>query len=438
MKVRWKKSKMTKKLNIGLVGASTKSGHAFLADFLDSEHNVYGYARESEHGKDFVSTINDQGGIFLQRPEAFEEQSRFIPLNTDSIVGHNLEQLVQNSDVIILAHPAIYQVESAEKLRGAGILNHKSPIVLAPSRSFATPYLWEVLGHNYPVVAFSTCPYSCKTPETGTSFIKRRKRNWVGSWEGDFKDSTKEELAEIWPQVLWTDIPGATTLNNIGAIFHPAPYILAWDEIQEANRHNQTISYYMELIADRTEVGEVLEDIDQMRLGIAESVGIPTFGYKQNPREDEWRDLMAHLRSSEEHYQYGIEGLRSMRAHQLKKIGQAVVGFPHWLDYTYGVERVPNEHPSQTIGRTPTYQNRSVPQSRYVEEDVPASLLPLESIAKKFGVDCETATMIIDQYSQKAGFNVRHSQNARNLQGFDKEFLTSYLTGNIFHKMGRS
>jgi len=419
-------------ITIGISGSSTQSGTAYTADLIGQGYTVYGYARPSRHGREFVDTVRDQCGIYLERPQSVDtEESRFVEIDYPNRVGHDIQRLVDTSDLIALTHPSEYQVGTAGKLRDeTDILSRKVPLVLSPGRSFASLYIWNELRENYPLVVFSTCPYSCKSPEPGRSYIKRRKRNWVGSLEGDIADETLEMIRTIWPQVLFNRIPGTTTLNNIGAIFHPTPYILAWDEIKRSENKKE-ISYYMELIADRPEVGEIIEEIDQMRLGIAQEVGIPTFGYRPDPREEEWASMMNHLRVSEDEYDDGIDGLRSLRAQQLQIISGSVVAFPHWLDYTYGVERIPGEHPSETIGRTPTYQKRSVPQRRYVEEDVPTGLVPLEAAARKLGVPHETASRIIDLYGEKIGRDPRVDERSRNLEGFDVDYLKLYLTGEL-------
>ena len=63
----------------------------------------------------------------------------------------------------------------------AGIWRKRIPIILSPSRSVASPYMWKILGERYPIICFSTCPYSCKAPKPEVSLIKRRKRTFVAS-----------------------------------------------------------------------------------------------------------------------------------------------------------------------------------------------------------------------------------------------------------------
>ena len=72
----------------------------------------------------------------------------------------------------------------------------------------------------------------------------------------------------------------------------------------------------------------------------------------------------------------------------------------------------------------------SVPQKRYVEEDIPTGLVPLEALAKRFNINHDEITYIIDLYDEK--FNVDSRAKGRNLEKFETEFLIKYLTGEMF------
>ncbi|MBD3156168.1 MAG: hypothetical protein GF368_06010 [Candidatus Aenigmarchaeota archaeon] len=417
-------------VKIGIYVASTQSGSAFLADLVDQGHDVYGYFRgTSDHAQEVMERIRGQGGVYLERPNEIGLGSRFVDIREDQI-GSDPKRLVDDCDMIVFPLPAIYQEESVHRLKDVGLTHKKRPVILAPGRSFPSPYLWRILGEGYPIVSFSTCPYSCKSPEPGRSLIKRRKRNWIGSWEGIFDGEDKKMIMNIWPQVLWTSLPGATTLNNIGAIFHPGPYILAWDEI-ETERDGENISYYMDLIANRPEVGRTIEGIDQMRLGIAVRIGLKTFGYSENPRENEWERTMEGLRREETLLHDNPNKLRITRASHLGDLSDAVISAQHWLDYTYGVRRKPNEPLHKAIERTPTYQNRSVPQGRYWREDIPVSLLPLVNLAQRLDIPNSDGMRILDDFKEKAGIDPNGMQGARNLEEFDDDYLVRYLKGEL-------
>lgn len=415
---------------IGIYGLGSQSGRAYFADYLSKGYDVVGYARSSTNGNAVLDAIHSIRGIYLERPEnGNHEESRFVPFTKNSGVTNDLSYFVQNVDIVIIALPSIYQEESVIHLNDAGIWKKRIPIVLSPSRTIASPYLWEILGEKYPIVCFSTCPYSCKAPKPDTSFIKRRKRTWVATLEGDFAKEQVRMVKDLFPQAAVSRIPALTSLNNIGAIFHCATFVLNYDEITRRQKEGGAYSFYMEGIAQKYEVGEILEKIDQIRLQIAHKLGLNTFGLKENPREDIWRKLTNGQRALEEEHEDEIEILRSIRRLFMEYLNNSIISAQHWLDITYGVIRQEGECLSDTIGRTPTYQKNSVPQFRYIEEDIPTGLVPFEALAKMLNIECSIITDIINKGSKIVGKDLR--KIGRNLKQFSKEYIIDYLKGII-------
>lgn len=414
-------------LPIGIYGVSTQSGGAFLADFLSKGLTVYGYARDTLHGRNAVSDMQDAQGIYLERPpNTIGELSRLIPFGA-SEVGHSIDKLVARARLIVVAHPAQHLEETATLLKAAGILERRIPLILSPPRTIAAPYIWEILGDDYPLVCFSTSPYSSKSIAGGV-YIKRRKRTWMSSLEGNITDEQAAAVSQIFPQALFNRIAATTSLGNIGAIFHPTTYLLNYNAIQTREAQGLPYSFYMEGIADQPEVGAQIEAIDQIRLRIAHRLGLPVFGLREEPREDDWARIMGRLRNAEARLdEADIGPLRQLRHDCLSEIHNAVVSAQHWLDYSYGVQRISGESLSNTIGRTVPYQHRSVPQQRYLDEDIPTGLVPLEALAKRLELDHSPITRILDIY--ETTFHRDPRETGRNLRTFSTEKLLLYLKG---------
>ena len=415
-------------MTIGIYGISSQSGRAFLADYMARGYRVVGYTRPTEHGKEVLDAIHRLGGLYLERPEnSNKEQSRFIDLG-ESCVTADLEYMVTNSDMVIIPLPSIFHEEAVMQMSEAGIWRKRIPIILSPSRSVASPYMWKILGERYPIICFSTCPYSCKAPKPEVSLIKRRKRTFVASLEGDVNKKHMDMLRELFPQAALTTVPALTSLNNIGGVFHCATYMLNINEIERRKEAGEIFSFYMDGIAARPEVGVVLEQIDQVRLQIAHALGIRTFGLKGNAREDIWRKLTNGLRALEEESAGDIDILRRIRKEFTEFLDNCVISAQHWLDLTYGVIRKEGESLSEAIGRTPTYQKNSVPQLRYVTEDIPTGLVVFEALANMLGIDATPCTKIIDKYNKR--FDTDARAIGRNLKEFDKDYVINYLKGN--------
>jgi hypothetical protein len=414
---------------VGIYGVSTQSGMAYFADFLSRGLNVRGYARPSEHGKLIIQALNDRKGIYLERPiNQNVEPSRFIPLG-HNIVDHDLAAMIRDSDIILLPIPAHYHQAAVEDLCGAGLAQKRTPLLLSPSRTFATPYLWKALGDGYPVVCFSTSPYSCKTLGADTVFIKRRKRTFLASLEGNFSEGARESLHQLFPQVALCNVPALTSLNNIGAVFHPTPYLMNLEQINRSAALGVPFSFYVDGICRRPDVARELTEIDQTRLAVAERLGMNVFGLEQRPREVSWTKLTLGLRMLENEHEDDIDELREIRRKFLECVNNCVISAQHWLDLTYGVERKAGEPLADAIARTPTYQKLSYPQLRYVEEDIPTGLVPLEALAKLYALPHAAITRTIDTFSAMRGEDAR--QRGRNLSAFSGEYIEGYLKGRL-------
>lgn len=415
-------------MRIGIFSASSQSGRAYLADLSNMGIDVYGYCRESLHGQEFVNTVYKQKGLVLKRPASntnHEASSKLVPMSEKNL-GHDLNKLLQ-TDVIILAEPSIYFRESAKILKEAGILKKEIPLILSPSRTFTVPEIWKILGDRYPVICFSTCIYSCKAPDPGTSFIKRRKRSWIASIEGNVDENIIKQLTRLFKQCVWSNLPAATSLGNIGMVFHPSTYLLNYEKIISSQTEKKEFSFYMDGIASNPIVGKYIESIDKTRLKLSEKLGIRTYipGRKQD--EDEWKKIMEDLYLLEGQNKK-VEELRSLRHKKLDLIKNCVVGAQFWLDYTYGVRRIENEPLYKTIARTPTYQKMSVPQNRYIEEDVPTGLLPLYVFSKKMNLDVENLEYIIALYEDIKG---NSQQWIKIYDKYSVEYIKNYLLGNF-------
>lgn len=423
-------------MKIGIFAASSQSGRAYLADLTHNGHEVYGYCRESSHGKEFVNKIYEQNGLYLRRPASNtnREESELLITMSPKTVGHDLQNLL-NTEVIILAEPSTYFVESAKTLKEAGIIDKKIPLILSPSRTFTVPEIWKILGEGYPIIGFSTCIYSCKAPEPGVSFIKRRKRSWIASMEGNIDKSVIEKLRYVFKQCVWSNLPASTSLGNIGMVFHPTTYLLNYDAISEKKAKKQEFSFYMEGIANRPDVGEHLEKIDRIRLELAEKIGIKVYMPGREKDEEEWQVLTAPLYKEENLYLGDIEELRKLRQRTLNKIRDCVVGTQFWLDYTYGVKRIKGEPLYQTIARTPTYQKMSVAQERYINEDMPTGLFPIFVFGKKLGIDVSAIEQIVTLYESYKGDSAKWINIYKQ---YDIGYVKEYLLGEINAKKNES
>ncbi len=407
--------------NIGIYAVSSQSGMAYLAELAQQGHQVHGYARSTPHGQEALTAVRSQGGVWLERPES----RTFVPL-AEGQVSHDPERLVRDCDLLFFAQPSVYHEEAARELAPLlRKLRRRVPIVLSPSRTMAAPYLWQILGDDYPIVSFQTCPYACKVFQPGTVFIKRRKQAWIACVEGKVRPQSLHALRSCYRSIVLSRSPASTSLGNIGAVFHPTPYLMNLPAIRAAQAAGRNFSFYMEGIAHNPVVGPMVEEVDQIRLQIAAAVGCEVYGLRDQPREREWSAVLNRVERAAR--QNGTAEEAEARA--LQPLRDAVLSAQHWLHFTYGVKRIPGESLASAIARTPNYQQNSCPQSRYADEDVATGLIPLEALAQRLNIPCKPISQVIDLYSAEIGREARHG--GRNLQDFTTEQLTMYLRGSV-------
>jgi opine dehydrogenase len=148
----------------------------------------------------------------------------------------------------------------------------------------------------------------------------------------------------------------ATSMENIGAVFHPALTILNAGWIEETHGD---FDYYLQGITPS--VALILESIDSERLAVTKKLGV-----------------------------------RSMSARE-------------WLYLSYDS---PGKDLYEAIHNTEAYRGIKAPASiahRYIFEDVPMSLVPISSIGAMVGIPTPTVDMIINLGSLLHGVDYRAS-----------------------------
>ena len=168
---------------------------------------------------------------------------------------------------------------------------------------------------------------------------------------------TPEVLASLEPAYPQFKAGGnvlATSMENIGAVFHPALTILNAGWIEGTGGD---FDYYLQGITPS--IAKVLERVDEERLAVARALGV-----------------------------------RSMSARE-------------WLYLSYGS---PGATLYEAIGNTEAYRGIKAPATiahRYVFEDLPMSLVPMASLGAMLGVPTPTIDMVIDLGSLMHGVDYR-------------------------------
>jgi opine dehydrogenase len=278
-----------------------------------------------------IEAMNERGGITL-KGEDREQDFGSIALMTSDI-----EKAVQASKIIMVVVPAYAHRDIAEKI--AGSLVDGQIIVLNPGRTFGAFEFRKILSEN-------DCSANIIIAETQTFIYASRSEGPAEAMIFKIKDAvplaafppegTKEVLEALkpyYPQFIDGKTVLHTGLDNIGAIFHPTITLhnAGWIEATRGE-----FQFYLDGVTPS--IARIMEAIDRERMQIGAALGID-------------------LKSACE-----------------------------WLKMAYDVS---GQDLYETIQSQEGYRGIKAPPSinhRYINEDIPMSLVPMASIGNMLGV----------------------------------------------------
>ncbi len=313
-------------------GGLAMAGHLGLMGF-----HVHLYNRSEER----IDPVRVRGGVELNG-----EVRGFGPVK---LATTDAGEALDGCDVIMVVVPATAHWDIAETC--APYLSKGQIVVLNPGRTFGAIEFKQVLRScgceaDVIIAEAQTLIYASRATGPGEARIFRIKNAIpVASLHVHLIPNVLERLRTAFPQF----VPGTnvlkTSLDNIGAVFHPAQMILNAGWVQDASQFE---FYYQ---GASPAVGKVLESLDEERVAVAAALGI-----------------------------------RATTAR-------------NWLYCAYGVHGADLR---EAITANPGYGGILAPRRlrhRYVTEDVPMSLVPIASAGRKFGQPTPTIDSIIQMAS---------------------------------------
>lgn len=311
-------------MNIAIIGAGN-GGLALGAHFLEKGAYVSLYDKFNS----MIDPIIYNNNNITVRTTEGEKDLQFSMVTTD------LQKAIHHADYIFIVTPAFAHKEIAANL--TKYISKEQSVILCPGRTggaLVVKRIMEEAGHDEIVVAESdTLLFACrKSAPTSVSVYGVKSRVGLAALPSNAIDTVIRELRPFIPSFFAYPNVLFTSLNNIGAVLHPAPFLLNISKVE--NEGN--FKYYYEGITPF--IASFLERLDQERLSVAEHFAIKV------PSTKEW------LKE-----RYCITG-----------------------NTLYEV-----------IQNNPYYKNINAPteiESRYVMEDIPMSLIPLTELARVVSV----------------------------------------------------
>jgi opine dehydrogenase len=328
-----------------VVGAGN-GGMAMAAHLGIMGFRVRLYNRTDEH----LSGVRWHGGIRLEG-----ELSGFGHVESAT---SDLGEAVNGADIVMVVVPATAHREIAAGM--AERIETGQLVVLNPGRTGGALEFRHVLSErgcrSRPVIAEAqTFLYASRAISRHEAKIHKIKNEVaLATLPSHLTPDALRALEPAFPQFTPGGNVLATSMENIGAVFHPAMTILnaGWIEGTRGG-----FEYYLEGVTPA--VARILEAVDAERLAVARALGV-----------------------------------RSVSARE-------------WLYLCYGSA---GESLFEAIRATWAYRGIKAPPSichRYIWEDVPMSLVPIASLGSLLGVPTRTIDMVIELASLLHGRDYR-------------------------------
>jgi len=261
-----------------------------------------------------------------------------------NLVTDNIELAIEDADVIMVTIPAIGHYYIAQLM--APYLKDGQIIVLNPGRTGGALEVYSTIKRitdkDIVVAEAQTFIYACrKTSPTSAHIFKSKREVRLAAIPAIKTEQVIDVLKDAYPQFVPAKDVIETSINNYGAIFHPAPTLLNCGHIERG----APFEYYTEGITPS--ISNFLEKMDAERMKIGYLLNVDTVSAKD------------------------------------------------WLENSYSIK---GEDLYETVQKNPGYKGLQAPKGlniRYIYEDVPCSLVPLSSIAKEFNIETPAIDSII-------------------------------------------
>ncbi len=359
-------------MNITIIGAGN-CGQAMTAHLISSGYKIKLYDINAKT----INSIKENGIVSKGVIEGV-----FHP----EIASTNIEKALNNADVILVSVPA-----SSHKILAktcAPFLKDNQIIILNPGRTFgALEFLSTVKKINnadITVVETQTSLFTARLYDINkVEIITLKQKVSIASIPSNKINSVVEIFKNIYPQFVGVPNTLTTSFNNIGALLHPVPTLfnIGWIEKEGA-----FFKYYYDSISPT--IAKFLEKIDNERINIA------------------------------------------------KELGVNAVSLKDWLCSSYKIEA---DSLYEAFQKNTFYSTIDAPKTinhRYIFEDVPTGLVPLESTGRKLGLPVSNIKIIIDQASALLDYDFRaNGRTLRNLnlETFGINELKSIITTGKFN-----
>jgi opine dehydrogenase len=299
-----------------------------------------------------IEVISDKGGIRVEGDvEGFAALQR---------ITTSIDEAIAGAALILVVMPALAHRSIASLL--AGCVEEGQVLLLTPGRTGGALEVYQTFRRHQVKrkVVLAECQTLLYAAESrGPSHVEIMKvKNRVRASALPATDTAKfmDVIGEVYPEYAPATNVLETSINNTGAVVHPAPMLMNSGLIERSAR-GEDLRYYKDVIS-KFVCEYVMERIDREKSEIARSFGVPVFDLRE------------------------------------------------WYKECYDVE---GESLYEVLQNNPYYLGFSVPENvlsyHHVLDEVPNSLVPLCEFGSLVGVDAPMASSIVDLASAALGFD---------------------------------
>lgn len=359
-----------KVMKVAIIG-SGNSGLAMAAHLSFTGNKIYLWNRSGENIEELV------------REKAVESVGVLVGTFPLEMVTTDMGKVLREAQAVFVTTPATSHHDLARLM--APHLRDGHIVVLNPGRTFgAVDFKDELFKHGnfhkVDILETQTIIYTCRkvTPRK-VNIIALKRDVLISTFAGiDLQEILHRLPDELNRFYVPAESMVETSIGNVGMIFHCAPMLLntGWVESEHPFR------YYREGISKT--VADFIENIDRERQNVAQLLNHPVISAKE------------------------------------------------WLAHSYGLEC---GSLYECIQNNPSYGEIFAPANlnyRYIYEDIPFGLVPLESMGKDLGLPMRYTGLVIDLANALLGEDFRETGRTAEKLHFDyKDFMRGVTVEDI-------
>lgn len=296
----------------------------------------------------------------------------------------NIAEAVQGSDIIMVS--TIANAHKAVAIALAPFLVEGQVIILNPGRTcgalvFKQALLEAGCRKRFYLAEAQTLVYACRLVENGVvNIIGIKDEVLLSALPSSDTDYVLDKINPLYPSFMKTDNVLRTSLENIGAIFHPCVLLFNAATIER----NEVFWFYRDMTE---QIASFIEKFDEERLAVGEAYGINLLGVNE------------------------------------------------WIKFAY--KDTKGETLCERMRNNPAYHDIKSPSTiftRQLTEDIPTGVLPIMELGRAAGVEtpllqsmitiCEA---LLDQDLHTNGRNLINL----GLLGKSKQEILDYITHEV-------